>query len=610
MATSRRPRCACLARVLGLARWQTHASLLLLRDAQYAALHQRAAARNDAAALPPCLPGPDGRPLRTVAGNRPPRPGPGDLAGVPGLSPAALRAGPEQGLRATRIEPGSSQGGSYQVGFRRLVGNTVWNLAGQILPLAVGAVAVPILIRRLGVDRFGILTLAWLISGYLSLFDFGLGRALTKSVAEFRARGQGDIQETVWTSLALLLGAGLVGAALIWAAAPYLAYHLLRIDPSLQLETMQAFQLLALTIPLVTLASGLRGVLEGLQRFDLVNLVRIPGGALTFLGPVAAMALGPGLVPAIWSLVLMRVFMVLLFAVLTLRVLGLGRRPALAARRIGPLMSFGGWLTVSNVVGPIMVSIDRPVIATMVSVAAVAYYATPYEVATKLWLVPAALTPVLFPAFAAALTDSGGRAADLFSKGVRYTLLALWAPVLALVILARPLLALWLGPAFADHSYFVLQMIALGVFINSLAYMPSALIQATGRPDLTAGLHVLQVVPYVVGLLFAIQHWGIDGAAVVWCLRAALDAVLLFALAAWLLRLPGHSIRMQSIRIGLGVAGAAIGLLPAPDLLRLGFLVFALLAGTVVAWNLMLEAPERLFIRRRWRPALPSPGGE
>src|SRR5205807_258109 len=174
----------------------------------------------------------------------------------------------------------------------------------------------------------------------------------------------------------------------------------------------------------------------------------------------------------------------------------------------------------------------------MVSVAAVAYYATPYEVATKLWLVPAALTPVLFPAFAAALTDSGGRAADLFSKGVRYTLLALWAPVLALVILARPLLAVWLGPAFADHSYFVLQMIALGVFINSLAYMPSALIQATGRPDLTAGLHVLQVVPYVVGLLFAIQHWGIDGAAVVWCLRAALDAVLLFALAAWLLRQP------------------------------------------------------------------------
>ena len=50
--------------------------------------------------------------------------------------------------------------------------------------MAVGVAAVPPLVRLLGVDRFGVLALAWIIVGYFSLFDLGMGRALTKLVAD------------------------------------------------------------------------------------------------------------------------------------------------------------------------------------------------------------------------------------------------------------------------------------------------------------------------------------------------------------------------------------------------------------------------------------------
>lgn len=71
-----------------------------------------------------------------------------------------------------------------------LASNTLWNLAGYGLPLLVAVFAIPLLIKGLGIDRFGILTLAWMVMGYLSLFDLGLGRALTKLVSEKLSAGQ------------------------------------------------------------------------------------------------------------------------------------------------------------------------------------------------------------------------------------------------------------------------------------------------------------------------------------------------------------------------------------------------------------------------------------
>jgi len=55
---------------------------------------------------------------------------------------------------------------------------------GWLIPVLLALVAIPLLVRQLGAARFGVLSLAWTLVGYLGLFDFGLGRALTQLVAE------------------------------------------------------------------------------------------------------------------------------------------------------------------------------------------------------------------------------------------------------------------------------------------------------------------------------------------------------------------------------------------------------------------------------------------
>src|SRR5215471_13808988 len=87
--------------------------------------------------------------------------------------------------RARGKESGSSVKAAVHLTSGRLLArNTVWNLLGQILPMTVGLVAIPILVRGIGVARFGVLSLASVLIGYFSLFDRGIGRALTKLVAE------------------------------------------------------------------------------------------------------------------------------------------------------------------------------------------------------------------------------------------------------------------------------------------------------------------------------------------------------------------------------------------------------------------------------------------
>src|SRR5204862_198375 len=83
------------------------------------------------------------------------------------------------------------------------VRNTVWNLGSLATPMLVALVTIPALIRALGSDRFGILALAWMLIGYCSLFDLGLGRALTKLISE-GAENHSELAGAVWTALALM----------------------------------------------------------------------------------------------------------------------------------------------------------------------------------------------------------------------------------------------------------------------------------------------------------------------------------------------------------------------------------------------------------------------
>src|SRR5258706_12920148 len=122
---------------------------------------------------------------------------------------------------------------------RGLLRGALWNQLGQALPVLAALLLVPRLVHGLGVERFGILSLAWMLIGYFTLFDLGVSGALTRLVSErLSTHRREEIPALVWTSLALTTAMGAVGAVLIAALAPWLVGSVLHVPPALRAEAL------------------------------------------------------------------------------------------------------------------------------------------------------------------------------------------------------------------------------------------------------------------------------------------------------------------------------------------------------------------------------------
>jgi O-antigen/teichoic acid export membrane protein len=502
------------------------------------------------------------------------------------------------------VDPLSITSASNLVSGRLVARNVLWNLLGQGAPLLVAIALIPILVRSLGTERFGILTLAWVFIGYFSLFDLGLGRALTQAVARRLGAadvdGRDELPAVVWTALSLMLGLAIVGLVVVLIVSPALVQSVLRVPANLQRETLTAFALLSISIPVVVVSAGLRGVLEALQRFDLTNSVRVGLGVATYLGPVLVLPFSRSIVAAVAILLAVRVAAGLLYLVLCLRVMPrLRERISIRMSAAVPLLAVGGWMTVSNVVGPIILYIDRFLIGSVVSLTAVAFYAAPYDAVTKLLVIAGAVTGVLFPAFSTSFVGQPARTRVLFERGTTYLMLLLFPVSLVMVAFAHEALGLWLGHDFALHSTAVLQWLAIGVFCNSLAQVAFAMVQAAGRSDITAKLHLVELPIYVVLLLVLLRAMNIEGAALAWALRSILDMFVLFVVADRFLDTGVRQrFRLRTVALLAAPVVLAIPMATSQVAVRAA-LVLLLLAGFfVVGWNRGLSQGEREYVRR------------
>ena len=422
---------------------------------------------------------------------------------------------------------------------RRIARNAVLNFGGQALQMLAALAVIPWVVRGLGTETFGAFQLVWVALTYFAFFDLGLGRATTRFASEALGRGEvSDLPRIVGSSVLIQVALGLVGGMLMAGLAPVLAQRILNVPAHLVPAVTAAFRLVAFALPAVMLTASCSGVLEAHQRFDLVNAVRVPFGVLTVLAPVVAIRLGAGLVGVVAAVVAVRVIALTIFGAACLAAVPALRAPIAFHRgQLRVMLRYCGWLTVSNVVSPLMVYLDRYVIGATLTLSAVSYYTAPYDAVSRLAVFPAALVATLFPAFSA-LNAAGAqeRLRRLFRRGLLYLVAAMAPVTLALMVFARPGLELWLGAEFAAQGARAAQFLLVGILVNAMAQVPYAVLQGVGRPDLTAKFHLVELPLYAVALWLAVTRFGIVGAAVAWTLRALLDAALLFGAARVLAR--------------------------------------------------------------------------
>lgn len=489
----------------------------------------------------------------------------------------------------------------HLTGSATVVRGALWNIAGRVAPLLVALAATPFLVTALGLARWGIFALALSLVGLFGMFDFGIGRALTRVVAadlgdETRAAAQ--TSRTVMTGLALLGGLGVAGG--IAAAIGVRAYTegFLDLPAALEREVMLALYVLCAAAPLVLLNAALWGVLAAHQRFAAANLVNLPILALYYLGPLAALQLWDSLVAAMLVLVACRAAMGWAYWRLCLRAMPSLRdaRPDFGAA--GPLLRQGGWITVSGVLWPITLHLDRFIIAARLSAEAAAYYATPFDLVIRLAVLGQAVVASAFPAMATALVAEPAAVGRLFRHSVLAIAGLLLPCCLLCILFAEALLTLWLGAAFADAAAPAMRWLAAGVLLFALDSVATALIDGAGQSRRNALLAVADLAFYVPALLLLLDGMGIAGAALAWTLRALLTGAVRLALAVSvhpLLRADLHAL-LPLIAACVAALGGALLSAQFDTAWRAALVVLLPLPCAVLAWRHALSAAERAVL--------------
>ena len=470
--------------------------------------------------------------------------------------------------------------GDRQVSIAR---HTVYNVVGALVPVAVSLVTVPFYLKVIGLDRYGLLAICWLLVGYFALFDFGLGRATAQKIATLAGAAPYERNQVFWTGASLSLVFALVAVA-VFAPLASVGLGMMKLaDEGLRQEVNVSLPLLVAAVPFGIAQSLLAGTLEGRAEFLRLNLTLSFGTIATAVLPLlAALWIDPRLPTLLGASLLARALVLLLLCLACVRAVPLTRPSIAEAAQIRSLLQFGGWTSVTNVVDPILVFVDRLAIGALLGAAAVAVYVVPFNLVSQLVLLPAALARALFPKMASVSTEE----ARAMSRESLLVLAFLITPATLLMLVGvGPFLKVWIGEA-AKHSIPVAHVLLFGFWANSFARTLHARLQAGGRPDIIAKIHLAEVIPYLVLLYLFMTRFGIVGAALAWTIRCTADTLVLNLLD----KVPRLTLNLLVIH-GLVVLAAIL-------------IIFMATPGSLIQWSL-LAATAALLAVILWRNVPP-----
>lgn len=401
--------------------------------------------------------------------------------------------------------------------------NSFYNIAGHILPLTIGILCIPYLIKSIGMERFGILSIVWTIIGYFSLFDFGLSRTLTVKVAELSSLGKYDEVNTVfWTSLKWISIATAIGSLCITTVLFFKNHFITLASREIYDEAFSSIFIIALTLPAVTITSGVKGALEAESKFYGINLIQTISGSLNFLTPLIVSQYSQNLFYIILSLSLLRfIFLIIHFMYLKQTCVWISKVKFLSLTESLPILTSGGWFAVTNIIGPVMTYFDRFLIASMIPAATLPYYTTPFEIINKLLIIPSSITRALFPILA---SNSEKNDNSLIYRLSLKIIAISCGLILALGVgFGFQGIQFWLGSDFAKSSFTIFLILLFGFFGNSLAWPPFNLIQAFQKPKITAIIHLIELPFYIALLIILTKKYGLIGTAISWSVRNIID---------------------------------------------------------------------------------------
>lgn len=470
-------------------------------------------------------------------------------------------------------------------GIMSIARNSIYNIVGSVTPLFLALATIPLYLQQVGIERYGALAIVWLILGYFGLFDLGLGRATAYRIAALSEAEPQHRADVFLTAIVVNVAMGILGAILLYLGAKYFFAEHFQADNWLRREALDAVPILAMAVPIATLTGVASGALQGREKFLDVNIANVIGTSLFQLIPLATAYInGPTLKWLVLSALVARIIGFGVFMLRVHRHLLRGLFPRFDSNEWLALLKYGGWVTITSIVSPFLVVIDRFMIGSTISVAAVSIYTIPFEIVQRISLLPRAIAMALFPKLAAASEDQGRHMVQRATNMIIF----LVTPVILVGLFAMgPFLEIWVGSEIATGAKPVGIILLLGYWVNAFAIIPYSRLQAAGRPDVVTTILLAQV-PFYVGIMYwAVTNYGLTAAAIVFSVRTAIDYVLLHRFSSGYWRISPLAFLYGAILTSAAVANLYLQSFSVAWLISV--LAVFMTAGTVFARNMPNE---------------------
>lgn len=437
--------------------------------------------------------------------------------------------------------------------------NITTNLFAAVWITVLMAVTTPVQINLLGIRSYGLIGFIATLQIVFSAFDLGLSSTLTREIAADPSPGRRASADLIRTASTVYWGLAVAIALLLGVSATTIARVWFKAEAMNSGELASALYIIIAYLALRWPISLYTGILAGLHRLDIVNLVKVGSATFRAVSGIAVIFIWRDIHAFLWCLAVNAVIEIAAYWFAALRAyrissFGFGiSGPALRS-----VWRFSLNMGAISVLALVISQLDRLMASKLMPLDQFGYYSLAYNTAAVATIATSAVSSAMLPSFAASQAQSDPAAlVRRYLEANRVILFVMGLATFPLIFFGDAILRLWIGPAAAQGAYPAMAVLALAFWVNAIVSNPYNVAVAMGRPEIPLRLSAISALPYALVLWTAISHYGGPGAAGGWLvLMLAYVAVLVPVVHIRLLAIPvTESLRTIIFPFGLLALG-------------------------------------------------------
>jgi len=405
--------------------------------------------------------------------------------------------------------------------------NVLANYLGQAWTALMGLVFVPVYIKYLGMEAYGLIGVFTLLQAWLTLLDMGMTPTLSREMARHTAGAHSaqSIRDLLRTMEFICVGIAIVLGVGIWLCSLWLSSHWLQTEKLPPEELAKAISVMGLVIALRFIEGLYRGAIVGLQQQVWLN---VAGAALATLRSIGAILVLIWVAPKIdlfflWQGVVSMITIVVFIAA-TYHHLPVGTHSArFSLTQLKAIWRFAGGMMAVTVLSVLLTQVDKIILSRLLSLEMFGYYTLAGTVAATLNHLIMPVTQAYYPRFTELVTQ--GNTVELiknYHQSAQLISVLIIPATFMLVFFGKNLLLLWTGNALLTENVApLLVLLALGTMLNGFMHIPYLLTLAYGWTRFGVYLNIIAVLLLVPAIIWATLYYGAMGAAWIWVILNA-----------------------------------------------------------------------------------------